>query len=115
MNKRVKAALFNEAGMLGRILVAVAAVGSLHGFFTTYVAALFSTVGVLLLMARLITLNDNVRIARELAKFREFMYAALFLALATGAFELGLVFAFISYAVFATLVAELLLLRNKKG
>lgn len=112
LNKFQKAALLSEAGMLGRLLVATAAVASLHGLIATYVAVILATLGSALLTVRIVTLNNSVRVAKELSVFREFVYAALFISWATGAFQMGIIVYFLLYMVLLTLVGELILLKK---
>lgn len=111
-NKSSKAALLSEAGMLGRLLVAVAVVAGLHGSHETIWVTAIASLGLFLWLLRLFTLPNSVRIAKELAVFREFQYAAILLAWATGAFSIGMPLWFVLYCVFATFVAEIALLKS---
>lgn len=98
--------------MVGLLLVAIAALASLHGLIATYVGVILASLGCVLLTVRITTLNNTLRIAKELAMFREFMYAALMFSRATGAFEFGMLLLSLTYMILLTLVPEMALLNK---
>jgi hypothetical protein len=112
MNLNQNALLLEEAGMLGRI---IAAVGLINGIIlsATYGAVILINLGIVLLLLRYAFIDIDfdedsaeVKRAKELLRFREFIYGALAISVATNAFAFGLPVAVAFTLIFTTFVVS---------
>jgi len=112
MNLNQKALLLLEASMLGRIF---AAVGFILGIMmsSTYGAVILVNLGIVLLLLRYTFIDIDfdkdsaeVKRAKELLLFREFIYGALAISVATNAFAFSLPVAVAFTLIFTTFVVS---------